>query len=415
MSNDTDGLQTVPLEAVEGAFLTLAAVVLSVVAIVSNSLLIYVVVRSAAMHTSTNFFIASLSAGELVTGLFVIPFAGTAAAASSGDWAFSPDLCCFVGVMGVLGPCVSALSLLVVSADRYVAISRPLRYADLVTKTSTAFIIVFVWLLSLLLSLLPLAGWGRYRFSGSFKVCLMRSSSDSRAHVPEVVVMGVLSTFIPVTLVILIVLKTAHHIRGHRRVFAFVPVPVAVTSLPSGTRTMTASSSRVKATRTLLLVSAVFVALCVPAVVAFALCQRPSSCTVSARVLRTLLWLSFLSCIVNPIIIMTLNGKFRARLKALLCRHGQCGVWKPAPSDKDPFTITSGLQAVLDASLLVNVVHGTGQQDAKQRRHVLMSVQARAVELQAQYVFIRRTGMVTLRKTRSSPDCRVAGAEGVGS
>lgn len=110
----------------ENAALTLLTVFVAMTAIVSNSLLLYVVMRTPALHTATNFFIASLSAGELLTGLFVIPFSGSSAAVSEG-WAFSSALCRFVGFVGVLGPCVSALSLLVVSTDRYVAITKPLR------------------------------------------------------------------------------------------------------------------------------------------------------------------------------------------------------------------------------------------------------------------------------------------------
>ena len=411
MTNGSDADQN-SLMPEESVALTLAAVVLSVMAILSNGLLIYVVVRTSALHTSINFFIASLSAGELLTGLFVIPFAG--ASTPTGDWAFSPGLCCLVGFMGVLGPCVSALSLLVVSADRYVAISKPLRYAVLVTNMSTVIIVMLVWTSSLLVSLLPLLGWGSYSYSDSFKTCLMRSTADDAAgNVPEVVVKEIFSTFIPVVLVVLIVFKTVQDIRGHRRVFAFVPVPVAVTSLPAATSSnVTARKSRVKATRTLLLVCAAYVTICVPSAVASIMCQRPSSCYVTGWVLRTMIWISFLSCVINPLIIMTLNSKFRARLKALFCRGGWCRrLLQPGAGDKEPFTISSGLQAVLEASLLVNVVHGTGRQDANLRRHAIMMLQARAVE-QPQPVYVQRVGLVTLRKTRSSPDCRLAVAEG---
>lgn len=408
MYNGSDDAEAEPassLQPEESVSLVLAAVVLSVVAVLSNGLLIYVVVRTAALHTSINFFIASLSAGEFLTGLFVIPFAGTPAA--SGDWAFSAGLCRLVGCMGVLGPCASALSLLAVSADRYVAISKPLRYAVLVTNVSTAVVVVLVWALSLFFSVLPLLRWGSYAYSAHFRVCLMRSTRDASAgEVPEVVVKETLCSFLPVALVVLIVLKTVQHIRGHRRVFAFVPIPIAATSLPLATSSnVSAKNSRAKATRTLLLVSAAYVTLCVPSAVTSLLCQRASSCHAAGSLLRALLWLSFLNCVVNPLIIMTLNGKFRARLRALLCRGSRCRrLLQPGSGDKEPFTITSGLQAVLEASLLVNVVHGAGRQDANLRRHAIMTLQAAPPPA----LLGRRVGVVTLRRTRSSPDCRLA-------
>ena len=411
MSNVGDA-ELSPLMPEESVSLMLTAVALSVVATFSNGLLLYVVVRTSALHTSTNVFIASLSAGELLTGLFVIPFAGTAT--TSGDWAFTPALCRLVGFMGVMGPCVSALSLLVVSADRYVAISIPLRYAGLVTNRSTVAVVVLVWSLSLLMSLLPLLSWGSYSFSDSFKTCLMRSTADDASDVPEVVVKEVLSTFLPMALMVLIIFKTVHHIRGHRRVFAFVPIPIAATSLPlAASGNLNARKSRVRATRTLLLVSAAYVTFCVPSAVANVMCQSASSCYVTGRVLRALLWISFFSCFINPLIIMTLNGKFRARLRALFRRgRGRCGgLLQPGAGDKEPFTITSGLQAVLEASLLLSVVHGTGRQDANLRRHAIMTLQARTLHEDPQPVYVRRMGLVALRKTRSYPDCRLATLE----
>ena len=394
----------------EAVTLSVAAVALSLLTIVSNCVLIYVVVRTTALHTPTNFFISSLSAGELLTGTFVIPFSGTFA--TSTGWAFSSTVCKIVGVMSVLGPCVSALSLLVVSVDRCLAVSKPLRYAGLINKTYAMLAVAVVWVSSLLLSLLPLGGsWGRYSYSPVLVTCVMTAV---RTHGPEVVVKEVLFEILPVGLVVLIVLKALHHVRGHRRVFVMVPVPVTATSLPPASRSVSSTSWRVKATRTLLLVSLAFLVLRFPAAVVAVACRSSASCGVTARGRRTLLWLSFLSCVVNPLLIMALNRKFRATLKGLLCKS-RCGVVRVAPSDKDTFTITSGLHAVLEASLILNVIHGAGPQHrATLRRHVFRSLQSRAVE-EPGPVYVGRLGVGALRKTRSSPDCRTAGPSGASS
>ncbi|XP_076458504.1 5-hydroxytryptamine receptor 2A-like [Babylonia areolata] len=341
----------------ESVTLTSVAAVLSTVAIVSNSLLISVVVRTAALRTPANFFIASLSAGELLTGLFVIPFAGTSASAE--QWVLPFQLCRFVGLVSVLGPCASALSLLAVSTDRCLAVSKPFRYASLITRNSTVVIIVLVWGWSLLMSLLPLASFGDYDYSENFRVCVMRSGPARPGHVPEVVVKEVVCSFVPMALIVFTVLKSVHHIRMHRRVFAFVPALVAVTSVPAITNNMNARSSNVKASRTLLLVLTVFVTFCMPSAVASILCHRPSSCHVAPKLLRTLLWMSFLSCVIHPVIIMTLNRKFRSKLSSMLYQ-ARCWRLLQSKGEKEPFTISTGLQTVLEASLFVNVVKPSG-------------------------------------------------------
>ncbi|KAL8558232.1 hypothetical protein ACOMHN_055482 [Nucella lapillus] len=343
----------------ESVALTAVAAVLSTVAILSNVLLIAVIFRTAALRTPANFFIASLSAGELLTGLFVIPFAGTAASAQ--QWSFSPHLCRFVGVVSVLGPCASALSLLAVSTDRCLAVSKPFRYASLITRNSTLLIVFLLWVWSLLVSLLPLASWGRHVYSKNFRVCLMRSSPGDAGSVPEVVVKEVLCSFLPMALIVFTVLKSVYHIRMHRRVFAFVPAIVAVTSVPAVSSNMNTRSSNVKASRSLLLLLTVFVTFCMPSAVASLLCHRPSDCHLPSRLLRTLLWMSFLSCLIHPLIIMTLNRKFRSKVSCML-GQARCLKLLHNKSDKDPFTISTGLQTVLEASLFVNVTQTTGGQ-----------------------------------------------------
>ncbi|KAL8618807.1 hypothetical protein ACOMHN_000235 [Nucella lapillus] len=405
MPNNTSHAQPTPLLPVETVILTLAAILLSVVAIAGNGVLFLVVVRTSALRTCTNFFIASLSAGELLMGLFVIPFAGSSV--MTGSWPFPSRLCGFVGFMGVLGPCVSALSLVVVSADRCVAISKPLRYASLVTTSSTVVIVCMVWAFSVWISLLPLFHWGQYRYSERFLTCLMRSSTGVPGRVSEVLVKEIFCVFIPVALIVMIVLKTAHHVRSHRRVFVFVPVPVSATSLPAGSKNVSATRSRVKATRTLLVVSAAFVLLCLPLAVADVLCQRSQACEVGSPILRTLLWLSFHSSVINPITIMTLNRKFRSTLRSLFCR--KCGLLQPGPAGgREVFTVTSGLQAVLETTLLVNIIHGNKRLDARLRREVVLALQTRSAE-DPQASPPGRVSVVLLRKSCSTPDCRTVG------
>ena len=47
---------------------------LSVLAVLGNSLIVWVVIRNKRMHNVTNYFISNLAMADIVIGLFAIPF-----------------------------------------------------------------------------------------------------------------------------------------------------------------------------------------------------------------------------------------------------------------------------------------------------------------------------------------------------
>lgn len=56
------------------AIFTLLFVSLSAIAVLGNSLIIWIVIKNPKMHNVTNYFICNLAMADIVIGLFAIPF-----------------------------------------------------------------------------------------------------------------------------------------------------------------------------------------------------------------------------------------------------------------------------------------------------------------------------------------------------
>ncbi|XP_005993445.3 histamine H2 receptor [Latimeria chalumnae] len=110
------------------------------------------------LRSLTNCFIVSLAITDLLLGLLVLPF--SAVKELSSEWYFGSIFCNIYISLDVMLCTASILNLFMISLDRYYAVTAPLRYAMLATPFRVAVAMVFIWVVSLMLSFLPIhLGW----------------------------------------------------------------------------------------------------------------------------------------------------------------------------------------------------------------------------------------------------------------
>ena len=73
---------------------------------------------------------------------------------------------------------VSNHTLVALSFDRFILMAKPLRYKVIVTTWKAVVVMVIVWVVSLLIGLPPLVGFGQYDFNGRLGACLPRFTGD---------------------------------------------------------------------------------------------------------------------------------------------------------------------------------------------------------------------------------------------
>ncbi|TRY95929.1 hypothetical protein DNTS_017259 [Danionella cerebrum] len=137
--------------------LGLVLVIFLILGVMGNILVILSVACHRHFRSVTHYFIANLAMADLLLSSVVLPFSATSEAL--GRWVFGRPLCNAWTALDVLCCTASILSLCVISVDRCLAVSYPLRYSSMATGRRAMVAVAALWALSAAISVGPLFGW----------------------------------------------------------------------------------------------------------------------------------------------------------------------------------------------------------------------------------------------------------------
>ncbi|XP_041825110.1 alpha-1A adrenergic receptor [Melanotaenia boesemani] len=145
------------VDVTKAVVLGIVLVVFVVFGVLGNILVILSVLFHHQWRSVTHYFIANLAAADLLLSSAVLPFSATSEAL--GRWVFGRPFCNVWAALDVLCCTASILSLCVISIDRYLAVSYPLRYPAIATGRRGLTAVAALWGLSAAISVGPLFGW----------------------------------------------------------------------------------------------------------------------------------------------------------------------------------------------------------------------------------------------------------------
>lgn len=163
--------------------------------IFGNILVLLAVYYNTHLRNTTNYFIVNLAVADLLLGISVLPFSATLEIL--GYWPFERQFCEIWAAVDVLLCTASITTLCVISVDRYIGVTRPLRHSTIMSETRASIIIAVVWILSLTISLGPLLGW-RKEPDPDPRLCIV---NDDKGYV---IFSAVFSFYIPMIIVVLL-------------------------------------------------------------------------------------------------------------------------------------------------------------------------------------------------------------------
>ena len=269
--------------------------------VIGNCLVVLVIIRSRSMKTPMNYLllnlaVADLTAGALLTPSLILKRTFTYPQGPGGD-----ALCrLFNGELAWLALYSSVFSLVFIAFDRYYAIMKPFSIRHRITIKKLKIFIPVCWAASIIITF----------------PTLYFQTFDNRECVCHFLIKKVYSLFyFPVVGILPVGIMSVLYSRViHRLWFKKSTNPTTLQA---------ARLSRKKVTKTMLLISVIYVACWFPELIADFLDSNFSEFHSHSTLHDVFHSLIVLNSTVNPVIYAFQSGKFRRELKKIFCRCGR--------------------------------------------------------------------------------------------
>lgn len=131
--------------------------ILILATVLGNTLVLLALFLDKRLHAPSFFLIANMATADLLLGISVLPFSSILELLDD-RWIFGRGFCSAWLALDVLCCTASIIALMAVSVDRYIGVTRPLKYGSIMTIRRTVYLIILVWAISILTSVVPLFG-----------------------------------------------------------------------------------------------------------------------------------------------------------------------------------------------------------------------------------------------------------------
>lgn len=285
------------------AFLVISSLlyfVIGFVALIGNIFVIVKVYQERCLHKPTYYLIASLAVADLLTGTVALP-SGAYGRVVQNVRTCSGETHLWFFMMAFYLHCVSVMHLIAIAIDRYICITRPLKYISVVTPKRIAGTIAFNWVMSCSFGLVP----------------LYSRNDQTISHCSAIaynIIMFYTSAILP--LLCLLVLSLIYWIifRVARR--QVMRIAVVERAAHGGRKPIQIHTPQMKATKTTLLVLCVFAVCWLPISIKFLLEIHLKTTPSTMLYLRTAFEIiAFSNAALNPFVFVFRDRNFRGVLK----------------------------------------------------------------------------------------------------
>ena len=304
-------------------------ILISILIIVGNTLVLLATWRDRSLHQPNKYFVACLAVADLLVGIFIGPamvYGLNADYKSLRD--MSIHFCRFMVWIDYLAIAASVCTLMFISYDRYLKISKPLQYRSRMTTSKSFKIIFIIWLIST-----ALATYSATPDSGAAGILIVHTNfcrADNNTQSKRIALGISLCVILFLLLIITVTMYVRIFVIGHKRHKMLRNGKLG--EISTGQRQRSVLRQDLKIVRMLLIVAGVFCFCWLPRVIWHLLLQYyPNLCSSNSWssgyiiLFQSLVYLLALSnSLCNPIIYACLDQTYREAFKRLfkkmMCR-----------------------------------------------------------------------------------------------
>ncbi|CAB3368305.1 Hypothetical predicted protein [Cloeon dipterum] len=295
------------------------------VAVGGNTIVMWIVLAHRRMRSVTNYFLVNLSVSDLLMALLNCIF--NFIYMIDSDWPFGATYCTVNNFVANVTVAASVFTLVAISFDRYVAIVKPLKRR--MRKRWALFTVLSIWFLSSLLALPPLlystVYTTRYSNDETRTLCYLvwpdGVSPRSRLDYVYNIVFLTLTYLLPVAAMALCYWKMGRELWGTNEV------------------TTQRQMARRRVVRMFLMIVCIFAVCWLPYHGYFIYAYHFREIAASSYVQHLYLafyWLAMANAMVNPLVYYSMNHRFRAYFRRVVCCAPKLPVDPPRPAAATP-------------------------------------------------------------------------------
>ena len=293
-----------------GLYRHLQVALLSVIALTGflfNTLVVVSIALSKKLHVTQSYFIASLSASDIIRCAVYHPFHAYGLV-SCGNWQPTSVVCFIITAVDHICNLQTLLSFPLIAYNRYVLVAKPqgvykIRY----TPLKTVAMVMLSWTVAAIFVVVAIAtDADNVHFDIGLGLCgFVRGSWWSR-----------MVTYFELTILLCCFLVSA---RCYIRIFRYVKLEVHNKCIPTSNQ-IRSQAMRLKATKSMLLITLSFTIFCAPYFLLLAIDPELSTNAAMAIFSATGLFLS-ITAVLNPLIYSVKNKPYRQAMKSvMMCR-----------------------------------------------------------------------------------------------
>ncbi|XP_038068814.1 histamine H2 receptor-like [Patiria miniata] len=280
-----------------------------------NALSITVTRLMTELSSSTRILMTSLAVVDLLTGLTVIP---SIVASAQDAWTFGYPACVAQGFVANWLYLESAMLVILLNVQRYIAIVRPLRYRTLCTPRRVVFTIVIPTVLIVSVSLIEEFVLGTtIAYSSERVFCTL---DLTKLNLPLQIVVFFLCCLIPLAAMVFMQVRIGIIMRRQARAVC----PDDMSGRWVGRIRFNPRKTERRTTRLFLVVTLVFTLVWVPSQIFYVYAAFATATPIPGWVQFAITWLCMCNSFVNVFVYCLFLGNFR-RVAARSARCGQCG------------------------------------------------------------------------------------------